>query len=196
MRIAPANGKKALDIGSGYGRIVSHLIEKGYRVTAVEFNEDFVAELKRRFPSVKVMSEDVLQIPFEEKYDLITCIEVPNLNAREVSELLSKLAGAAPLLLVNMSNKHSFHYCWVKFRGWGNSFVFNHTPKEFEHIVEESGFEIVHRRGIGLVTPVSLFRDFKGKFIPQWLAKAVNKLDVYFPRICHLYYVEAASKKF
>jgi len=48
-RIPPGKGKKAMDLGSGRGRIVSYLVEKGYDVTAVEFNEDFCRELKRKF---------------------------------------------------------------------------------------------------------------------------------------------------
>ena len=35
-RIHPGNNRKALDIGSGKGRIMSYLLEKGYKVTAVE----------------------------------------------------------------------------------------------------------------------------------------------------------------
>ena len=45
QRIPSGIGKRALDIGSGHGRIVSYLVERGYQVTAVEFNEEFAAEL-------------------------------------------------------------------------------------------------------------------------------------------------------
>lgn len=118
LRIPPGNGKKALDIGSGHGRIVSYLVEKGYQVTALEFNEEFVTELRGNFPSVKVISQDVRQIHFEGKYDVVTCIEfAPLLNEAELLNLLSRLAKVNPLLLINMSNRNSLHGRWVKFRG-------------------------------------------------------------------------------
>ena len=197
-RIPPGSGKKALDIASGHGRIVSYLVEKGYDVTAVEFNEEFVTELKSKFPSIKVIPEDARNINLDEKFDLVTSIEfAPLLNETELLNFLSKIAKVAPLLLINMSNRNSLHGRWVKLRRWQNDFIFDYTPNQFERLIGESGFEIVHRKGIGLVTPISLFKDFKGKFIPKWLATAINNhLDNYFPRICHLYYVEAISNKY
>ena len=100
------------------------------------------------------------------------------------------------LLLVNISNRNSFHAWWVNLRGWRNKFVFNYIPEDFDRYLEEAGFRIVYRRGIGLVTPISLFSGFKGKLIPIWFAKMTNKLlDHYAITRCHLYYVEAISRK-
>ena len=95
-RIPPGDGKKALDIGSGHGRIVSYLVEKGYDVTAVDFNEDFCEELRRKFPSVRVLQEDVRNLYFDEneRFDVTTCIElVQNLNKDELLGLLRTLGG-------------------------------------------------------------------------------------------------------
>ena len=66
-----------------------------------------------------------------------------------------------------------------------------YTPKGIESILESAGFSIVYRKGIGLVTPISLFSGFKCKLIPIWLAEALH--DKYATRFCHLYYVEARS---
>lgn len=199
QRIPPWNRKMALDIGSGHGRIVTYLVEKGYNVTAVDFNEDFCEELKNKFPNVRVLQEDVRNLGFneDEKFDVTTCIElVQNLEEEELLALLTKLATMTKLLLINMSNRSSFHARWLEFRGWKANFVFNYTPKGFEQILEQTGFHITHRRGIGLITPVSLFKGFKGKFIPTWFTKVVNRLDPLFPKVCHLYYVEAVNKRF
>lgn len=96
-RIPPGDGKKALDVGSGHGRIVSYLVEKGYDVTAVDFNEDFCRELKIKFPNVRVMQEDVRNLDFEKKmkgFDVVTCIElVQNLNKDDLLSLLRTLGG-------------------------------------------------------------------------------------------------------
>ncbi|HDN73494.1 MAG TPA: hypothetical protein ENG16_00540 [Archaeoglobus sp.] len=95
-------------------------------------------------------------------------------------------------LLINISNKNSLHSWWTEKRGFKKEFVFSYTPDEFEGYLEEAGFRAVYRRGVGLVTPISLFRGFKGKFIPVWFAREVNKLlDTYATKRSHLYYVEA-----
>ena len=95
-RIPPGNGKKALDIGSGHGRIVSYLVEKGYEVTAVDFNEDFCEELKRKFPNVRVLQEDIRNLDFDEteRFDVATCIElVQNQDKDDLLSLLRMLGG-------------------------------------------------------------------------------------------------------
>ena len=198
-RIPPGDGKRALDIGSGHGRIVSYQVEKGYDVTAVDFNEDFCAELRRKFPNVKVLQEDVRNLNFDEndeQFDVATCIElVQNLDKDDLLSLLRTLGGVSKLLLINISNKHSLHNWWIEKRGFKKDFVFNYTPDEFDEYLEEAGFRIAYRRGIGLITPISLFRGFRGKLIPIWFARMVNKLDRYATKRCHLYYVEAINEK-
>ena len=198
-RTPPGNGKKALDIGSGHGRIVSYLVEKGYDVTAVDFNEDFCRELKQKFPNVRVLQEDVRNRDFDEneRFDVVTCIElVQNLDRDDLSGLLNKLGDVTKSLLINVSNRNSLHNWWIEKRGFKKDFVFNYTPDEFDGYLEEAGFRIVYRRGIGLVTPISLFSGFKGKLIPVWFARMINKLlDRYATKRCHLYYVEARSNE-
>jgi len=197
MRLPPGEGRRALDIGSGHGRIVSYLVEKGYETSAVEFNEDFVSALRVKFPTVNVIEKDVRDVELDGRYDVATCIElVQNLEKADLLDLLVKIARVTRVLLINMSNKNSFHNRWVEFRGWKKSFVFNYTPREFDHLLQQAGFTITHRRGIGLLTPASLFKDFGGKFTPIWLTELVNRLDPCATRICHLYYVEAISNKY
>jgi len=195
-RIPSGDGKKALDIGSGHGKIVSYLVEEGYNVTAVDFNEDFCRELRKKFPNVRVLQENIRNLEFDERFDVVTCIElVQNLTKDDLLVLLRKLKGLTKTLLINISNKKSLHNWWIEKRGFKKEFVFNYTPDEFNGYLEEAGFRIVYRRGTGLVTPISLFSGFRGKLIPIWIAKFVNKLDPYFSKVCHLYYVEAISNE-
>jgi SAM-dependent methyltransferase len=198
-RIPRGEGKKALDIGSGHGRIVSYLIEKGYEVTAVDFNVDFCDELKKKFPNVRVLRKDVRNLIFDknERFDVITCIElVQNLDKDDLLGLLRTLGGGvSKLLLINIANKNSLHNWWIEKRGFKKDFVFNYTSDEFDEYLKEAGFRIVHRRGVGLVTPISLFSGFRGKLIPIWFAKMINKLDRFATNICHLYYVEAINEE-
>lgn len=194
-RIPPGNGKRALDIGSGKGRIVSYLLEKGYEVTAIEFSHEFVNELKWRFPGVRIIQADVRRLELNENFDLVTMIELAqNLKQEELSGVLRKLAKITKYLFINISNRNSLHGKWVEFRGFRNGFVFTYTPSDLESMLQNAGFVRVYTKGVGLVTPLSLFRGFRGKLIPIWLAKAINrKFDEYATRFCHLYYVEARS---
>ena len=198
-RIPSGDGKKALDTGFGHGRIVSYLVEKGYEVTAVDFNEDFCLELKRKFPNVRVLQDDVRNLNFDEneRFDVVTCIElVQNLDKDDLLSLLRTLGGVTKTLLINISNRNSLHNWWIEKRGFKKEFVFNYTPAAFDGYLEEAGFRIVYRRGVGLVTPISLFSGFKGKLIPIWFARMINKLlDRYATKRCHLYYVEAINKE-
>jgi 2-polyprenyl-3-methyl-5-hydroxy-6-metoxy-1,4-benzoquinol methylase len=167
-RIPPGVGKKPLDIISGHGRIVSYLVGKRYDVTSVDFNKDFCEELKRKFPNVRVLQEDVRNLNFDENeiFDVTTCVElVQNLTKDDLLALLKKLKGMSKSLLINISNRNSLHNWWIEKRGFKKDFVFNYTPDEFDGYLEDAGFRIVYRRGIGLVTPMTLFRGFRGKLI-------------------------------
>ncbi len=193
-RIPDGYNKKALDIGSGHGRIVSYLVEKGYDVTAVEYNSDFVTEIKRKYPGVNVIEEDVRNLVVKERYDLVTCIElIQNLQENDIRNLLSMLSDITGHLFTNISNYNSLHGRWVNFRHFIADFVHCYTPSQLENWLKGNGFNITHRRGIGLLTPLSLFNNFQGQFIPGGIAELVNRLDPYFTRVCHLYYIEAES---
>lgn len=164
----------------------------------MDFNEDFCEELRKKFPSVRVFQEDVRKLNFDEneRFDVVTCIElVQNLNKDNLIELLRKLWGVTKTLLINISNRNSLHNWWIEKRGFKKDFVFNYTPDEFDGYLEEAGFRIVYRKGIGLVTPISLFSGFMWKLMPIWFAKVVNKLDRYATKRCHLYYVEAINEE-
>lgn len=192
-RIPPSQpGARALDIGSGHGTIVSFLVEKGYDVTAVEINEEFVDELHRRFPSVHVIQADIKELNIEEQYDLVTVIELAqNLDHLTLRELLDKLSNKTGRLLINISNRNSLHGVWCQLRKFRAPFVFPYTPVQLNQYLKATGFTIVYSRGVGLLTPVSLLSDFRMKLIPVWFAKIANRLDRYVERFCHLYYAEA-----
>lgn len=195
-RIPKGQGKRALDVGSGRGRIVSYLLGKGYEVTAVDFNRDFAVGLKEKFPEIRVIQEDICHLNLDHKFDLCTMIEVAqNLRKKDLIRVLRKLAKITRLLFINMSNRNSLHGRWIELRNFRNKFVFPYTPDEFESILKDAGFDIIYRKGVGLVTPVSLFEGFRGKLIPVSLAKTINdRLDKYATKLCHLYYVEAITK--
>jgi len=192
-RIPSGRNKRALDLGSGKGRIVEYLIEKKYNVTAVEFNEHFAKDLKRRFPGAEIICQDVRQFKPQKNYELTTCIElVQNLSNAETLQMLKRIRPATKQLFINISNSDSLHGRWVKWRMFQAKFVHGYSSKWLDDALTKAGFRITFRRGIGLLTPLTLWKGFKGCFIPVWLARTINMMfDSFFPNHCHLYYVEA-----
>ncbi len=194
-KLPPGDGRKALDIGSGKGTIVGFLLQKGYQAAAVELNENFVRDLKKRYPAVDVIEGDFNTVDFGQRYDLVTAVEfIQNLDRDGLQIFFQKVAALTDHLVLTVSNKKSLHGFWAVFRGFIKPFVHVYAPKEIEALIRESGFEITSRRGIGLLTPITLFSDFRWKIIPVWLTKLVNPWgDRLFPRRCHLYYLEAGK---
>jgi cyclopropane fatty-acyl-phospholipid synthase-like methyltransferase len=194
-KLPPGNGRKALDIGSGKGTIVAFLLQKGYQTAAVELNENFVRDLRQRFPAVDVIEGDFNTVAIDRTFDLVTAVEfIQNLDREALRLFFQKVAALTDHLILTVSNKKSLHGFWAVFRGFIKPFVHVYTPKEIETLVRTSGFEITSRLGIGLLTPITLFSDFRWKLIPAWLTKLVNPWgDRLFPRSCHLYYLEAGK---
>lgn len=195
-RLPQGEGKRALDVGSGKGTIVSFLLQKGYQVTAIELNENFSMGLKQKFPEVEVIEGDFNSVSINGTFDIVTAIEfIQNFDREELNKFLKKVATLTDQFIINISNKNSLHGFWTAFRGFQKSFVHTYTPKEVKEMLEETGFQVTYKRGIGLLTPITLLSNFRFKIIPSWLAKTLNIMgDLIFPKICHLYYLEAKIK--
>lgn len=191
-RIPPGHGRVALDVGCGKGRITRMLLERGYRVTALDVNERFVDAISRAFPGVRAYRADISEDPLDDDYDLITCIEVAqNLPLLRLISALTNMTYHCERLFISISNLNSAHTRYIALRGWIAPFVHLYAPWEIELLLRWAGFRITHRRGFGLLTPVTLLRGFRGPVVPRWMARTVNRLlDPYFPECCHLYYVE------
>ena len=194
--LPPGRGKRALDIGSGKGTIVSYLRQKGYRVTALDLNGRFIGEIKRQYPDVECVEGDFIEAGLDGRFDLVTAIEfIQNLDRQALVRFFEKVAGLTDHLVLNVSNRRSLHGFWARRRGFIKDFVHVYTPAEVERLLTEQGFDVVLRRGIGLLTPITLLSGFRVKIIPVWLARSVNRLgDRIFPRACHLYFIEAKKR--
>jgi SAM-dependent methyltransferase len=195
--LPPGRGKRALDVGSGKGMIVSYLRHKGYRVTALDLNGRFLQEIKRRYPDVECVEGDFVEVGLDGRFDLVTAIEfIQNLDRRALARFFEKAAGLTDHLFFNVSNRRSLHGFWARRRGFIKDFVHVYTPAEVERLLAEQDFDVVTRRGVGLLTPITLLSGFRIKIIPVWLARSVNWLgDRIFPRACHLYFIEAKKRR-
>lgn len=195
-RFSQGDGKSALDVGSGRGRIISFLRGKGYQVTGVELNENFAEGLRRNFPDVEVIEGNFNAVPIHGTFDMVTAIEfIQNLDREALQTFLEKVSKLTDRLIVNISNKNSLHGFWTAFRGFQKPFVHTYTPEEIERMLEEINFQVTYTRGVGFLTPITLLSNFRWTIIPAWIAKTLNTIgDVIFPKLCHLYYLEAKRK--
>jgi len=57
-------GDLVLDLGAGTGALTAALLHRGASVVAVEIDTELVAGLRRRFPDIRVVEDDVLRVPF------------------------------------------------------------------------------------------------------------------------------------
>jgi SAM-dependent methyltransferase len=195
-RIPQGNGKTALDIGLGRGKISSLLISKGYKVTSIDINPQFCKQFKSKYHT-KVICKDVTSMDLTKlgRFDIVTCIElIPILEPNKIPELLKQISLITKSkFYVNISNINSLHGRWVNFKHYKKEFIHMDILDDFEVRLYLNGFYIRYVKGVGLVTPISAFPDFKGKLIPIWLAKITEPLDNMFGRYCHLYYYECES---
>jgi len=192
-KLPQGNNQKALDVGAGKGTIVNYLRQKGYQVTAVELNEKFAENLRRRFPDVEVVQGDINAVSLEESFSLVSAIEfIQNLDRESLEKFFQKVATMTNHLVLSVSNKNSLHGFWAVFRRFIKSFVHVYTPKEVERMLQVAGFQITATKGIGFLTPITLLSNFRLRIVPIWLVRIVNPIaDRIFPRLCHLYYLEA-----
>lgn len=190
---AAAPGARALELGAGRGRIVAMLLARGYSVVAVDVSPAFVAALRERFPQVEVVQGDLARFDVDERFDLVTMIEVTqNLTNVELSGLLSRLHPRTGRLLIDISNFRSLHGWWCHVRGFQAPFVHPKTPADIAALLSAADYRTEFAAGVGLVTPLSLRRGFRTPLVPAWLADLASPLDRLFPTRCHVYYLEAS----
>jgi SAM-dependent methyltransferase len=69
--IGKSNPKKILEVGCGTGNYTKILVDRGYKVTAIDISEDML-ELAREKCDCEVIKGDISDITINEKFD--TCI--------------------------------------------------------------------------------------------------------------------------
>jgi len=185
-------GKHALDLGAGRGTISKMLRSLGFEVTAVEGNPEFSRLLRTTDPVLDVADSDIRLWTPRRTYDVATCIEVAQvLSHSELRDLLARIRPHVRRLVLNISNSLSFHGIWVRARRFQAPFIVNYRPRHLESILDDAGYRVLHRIGVGAVTPVTLWRDFRGVVVGRRSMRFFSKLEKHFPRGCHLYLVDA-----
>lgn len=191
-----AVSKNAIDLGSGNGAILEILQAKGYwPISAIENDPEKLEALGKVFP-VRVWLQDcnITELyKLSGRFDVATMIFTAQyLSPEELDRVLRWLRVHARMVVIDVTNSHSFHEWWMRARGfYGDWKVYPMTPAELDRALHRAGFRVKKRYGVGLLTPVTWLPGFKVQVVPGWLARAVNCLDRFFWRWCHLYLVVA-----
>lgn len=88
------NPRKTLDVGSAKGFFVEALRDRGVEAYGIDISDYAIAEVREDIkPFCKVQSA---LLPIEEKYDLITCIEVlEHLDSKDIPLAIQRMCEAA-----------------------------------------------------------------------------------------------------
>lgn len=146
--LAPRDAR-ILDVGSGMGRVAAALTSRGHRVVAVEPDPDLVAQSRSTYPTLEVVSCDVLAYdPHGAEFDLVVCVGnvlvflAEGTERRVLSRLASMLAPGGRVLA-------GFHL-----QG-GPESRRDYAVDEFVTDVEASGLRVDQRFGSYELHPAS-----------------------------------------
>jgi trans-aconitate methyltransferase len=67
--LAPRQGERILDLGSGTGELASKIAETGAAVTGIDASTEMVAKAQDKFPDIKFLAMDATALSFPEKFD-------------------------------------------------------------------------------------------------------------------------------
>ena len=65
-----------LDIGCAYGAFINEAVKQVDKVTGTDISHHAIEVASKRFPEVKIFQSDVLSLPNDEKFDVITCFDI------------------------------------------------------------------------------------------------------------------------
>ena len=63
--LAPQVGETILEVGPGTGLLTRHLVNSGANIVAIEKDEVLASQLAKKFPTVKIITGDVLKLDVE-----------------------------------------------------------------------------------------------------------------------------------
>jgi len=147
-----APGSKILDCGCGPGMDTERFVQLGYRVTAIDLSDRFVALTKRRVPNADVRKMDMRRLVFPEtEFDGLWC-SFSLLHIR-ASEIADTLAGFRRILkpdgLFFAAVHRGSKTAWVKTIISGmerDTYVQEWFQSEIEALVQRAGFTIIASR--------------------------------------------------
>lgn len=94
-----SDGKDYLDIGCATGLVAKNLKDLGKNLTCIDLEETMVAEAKKK--GLKVFTKNMLELDFEEKFDVCYCIGTTISHLEDRNEICSFILKTMDLLKEN-----------------------------------------------------------------------------------------------
>lgn len=105
-----SDGKDYLDIGCATGLVAKNLKDLGKNLTCIDLEETMVTEAKKK--GLKVFKKNMLELDFEEKFDVCYCIGTTIAHLEDRNEICSFILKTMDLLKENGKLVLS----WVNFK--------------------------------------------------------------------------------
>ena len=167
-------GQNVLDIMCGYGRHSLALARKGFNVTAVDNSKEYVLEIEESAKTdnlnVITVHSSVLNLKLEHTYDAIICMgnSFAFFNETEATSILKNLSKhlkPGGIFLINtwmlgeIAIRHYREKDWFYAENYkylvDNSYCFNPTRIESDHIIIRSDGETEHIKGVDYIFTVA-----------------------------------------
>ena len=91
-----SEGKDYLDIGCATGLVAKNLEELGKNVTCIDLEESMVNEARKK--GLKVYEKNMLELDFEEKFDVCYCIGTTIAHLEDINQICSFILKTLELL--------------------------------------------------------------------------------------------------
>ena len=146
---------KMLDLGCGTGRLSGFLYDKGLDVTAIDYSEEAIKKLKKKYPYIKCVHADITDLSqITEKYDcIVLCRTLQSLPSTELKidvlkQVREKLNIGGKILLIegnaNRLTKHPSYNFYLAFKEW-------------ETIFNKINYKMIYKSAIPLSTLLAMF---------------------------------------
>jgi ubiquinone/menaquinone biosynthesis C-methylase UbiE len=183
-------GTRMLEGGCGTGQYVAYFSAKGVNVIGLDFAQETLSGLRRRFRNLRLCSGDVAQLPFQdESFDVYYSggvVEHFESGAEEALQEARRVLRREGVLLISVpyfSPVRRFLLPWRKdWRrisraksnddgGNGNRFFqYAYTKSEFQNLLRAAGFRVIASQGYSVLWGLSEL-PFVSVLLGKWQAR-------------------------
>jgi SAM-dependent methyltransferase len=166
---------RLLDFACGTGRVTSAVEPLVDEVLGVDISENMIALARGKCQRARFAVGDILTQPelLHGKFDLVTAfrflLNVEPEVRRKVLRRLREVIRPDGLLLVNVhGNSHSLRHPAIVWRRWRerhrktDAMLNEMSPAESRQLLTDSGFQVVHQFGFGILPPTFYRTPLRG----------------------------------
>lgn len=124
-----SEGKDYLDIGCATGLVAKNLEELGKNVTCIDLEESMVNEARKK--GLKVYEKNMLELDFEEKFDVCYCIGTTIAHLEDINQICSFILKTLELL----KEDGKLVLSWVNFKPL--SLHMTYSLEHYQHLEQK-----------------------------------------------------------